>query len=91
MLKMSKVLTSAVVAAIGLGVVSGSTALAADKPEKCYGIAKAGKNDCGTKKHSCAGVAKTDGMGDEWLFLPKGACEKIVGGSLKPIESTGKK
>ena len=88
MLKMSKVLTSAWIAAIGLGVVTGTTALAADQPEKCYGIAKAGKNDCGGKKHSCAGVAKTDGAGDEWLFLPKGVCEKIVGGSLKPVDST---
>ena len=51
------------------------------KAEKCYGIAKAGKNDCGTGKHGCAGQAKADG-GDEWVYVPKGTCEKIVGGSI---------
>ncbi len=54
------------------------------KMEKCYGVVKAGKNDCATKKgtHSCAGSAKVDGSKDEWVLLPKGACEKIVNGSL---------
>ncbi len=50
--------------------------------EKCYGVAKAGKNDCGTSKHSCAGQAKADGAGDEWIKVPKGTCERLVGGSL---------
>jgi uncharacterized membrane protein len=50
--------------------------------EKCYGIAKAGKNDCGANGHSCAGQAATDGDGKEWIYVPKGTCEKIVGGSL---------
>ena len=39
--------------------------------EKCAGIAKAGKNDCGTGKHACAGQAKADG-GEEWVYVPKG-------------------
>ena len=47
--------------------------------EKCAGIAKAGKNDCGTRQHSCAGMAKKDGDKQEWLYLPKGSCDKIVG------------
>jgi uncharacterized membrane protein len=50
--------------------------------EKCYGIAKAGKNDCGANGHSCAGQAAKDGDGKEWIYVPKGTCEKIVGGSL---------
>jgi uncharacterized membrane protein len=49
--------------------------------EKCAGIAKSGKNDCGTSKHSCAGQAKSDG-GEEWVYVPKGTCEKIVGGTV---------
>ncbi len=52
--------------------------------EKCYGVAKAGKNDCkagaGT---SCAGSSTSDGQADAWLFVPKGTCEKLVGGSLE--------
>jgi uncharacterized membrane protein len=52
--------------------------------EKCYGVAKAGKNDCAANGHSCAGQAKSDGNGKEWVHLPKGTCEKIVGGSTTP-------
>jgi uncharacterized membrane protein len=50
--------------------------------EKCYGIAKAGKNDCQTKGTSCAGTASKDREPDAFLVLPKGICEKIAGGSL---------
>ena len=49
--------------------------------EKCYGVAKAGQNDCGTAAHSCSGQAKTDNMAEEWKFVAKGTCEK-AGGKL---------
>lgn len=58
------------------------TAQAADDAgakEKCYGVAKAGKNDCGTASHSCAGMAKTDNDPNEWVSMPKDACEKAGG------------
>jgi uncharacterized membrane protein len=50
--------------------------------EKCAGVVKAGKNDCADLKnaHSCAGEAKVDGNKDEWILLPKGTCERLVGG-----------
>jgi len=51
--------------------------------EKCYGIAKAGMNDCGNAQHACAGQAKQAGMGNEWIYVPKGLCNKIVGGSIQ--------
>jgi uncharacterized membrane protein len=50
--------------------------------EKCYGIARAGKNDCQTANSSCAGTSKKDGQADAWIAVPKGTCEKIVGGKL---------
>jgi uncharacterized membrane protein len=50
--------------------------------EKCFGIAKAGKNDCQTKHSSCAATSRKDGQADAWLSVAKGTCEKIVGGSL---------
>jgi len=74
-------------AAVGGAIVGLSStdahALAKGK-EKCYGVVKAGKNDCGNaaKTHSCAGHAATDGDPGEWLALPTGVCEKLVGGSL---------
>ena len=51
--------------------------------EKCYGIAKAGQNDCGTATHACAGLAKKDNAPDEWKYVAKGTCTKL-GGKLKP-------
>ncbi|MGB3621308.1 MAG: DUF2282 domain-containing protein [Ketobacter sp.] len=57
----------------------------AGKPgfEKCMGIAKAGKNDCGTSKHACAGQASVDSDPEEWVYVAEGTCEKIVGGKIK--------
>ena len=52
--------------------------------EKCFGIAKAGKNDCQTATSSCAGTSKQDRQPDAWIYIPKGSCDKIVGGSLTP-------
>ena len=55
--------------------------------EKCAGIAKAGKNDCGTSKHACAAQAVKDGDTDEWIYVPTGTCDKIVGATLvKPAK-----
>ena len=50
--------------------------------EKCYGIAKAGKNDCQTANSSCAGTSKRDAQGDAWIYVPKGSCDRIVNASL---------
>jgi uncharacterized membrane protein len=77
------VIRSAFATLLALGLASGGTnALAAKGDmEKCAGIAKTGKNDCGTSKHSCAGQATADG-GEEWVYVPKGTCEKIVGGTV---------
>jgi uncharacterized membrane protein len=53
------------------------------KSEKCYGVSKAAKNDCGTALHSCAGQAVKDNDTTEWVYVPKGLCDKLVGGSLE--------
>jgi uncharacterized membrane protein len=59
-------------------------AYAADKTdiEKCYGVSKAGKNDCAGPAHACAGQSKADAGGKDWISLPKGTCERLSGGSL---------
>lgn len=51
--------------------------------EKCFGIAKAGQNDCGTATHGCAAQAAADKDPAEWKFVPKGTCEK-AGGKIHP-------
>jgi len=54
------------------------------KFEKCYGIAKAGTNDCFTAKNACGATSEADRQGDAWIYLQAGVCERIVGGSLDP-------
>ena len=63
-----------------------TTAFAADdsNSEKCYGVAKAGKNDCAGAAHACAGQGTKDKSAKEFIKLPKGTCERIMGGSLAP-------
>ena len=51
--------------------------------EKCYGVSKAGKNDCATKTTSCAGSAKEDAQKDAFVVVPKGLCDRLHGGSTK--------
>lgn len=51
--------------------------------ERCYGIARAAKNDCGTANHSCAFQAKKDGLPDEYIMVPKGLCDRITGGQVE--------
>jgi uncharacterized membrane protein len=55
--------------------------------EKCYGIAKAGKNDCQTANSSCANTSRRNAQGDAWVYVPKGTCDRLVGGSLQPKAS----
>ena len=75
--------SSALASVLALGLLSG-VAQAADK-EKCYGIAKAGQNDCGTAKHACAGEgAKVDKDPAEWKYVDKGTCDKVGGKSAPP-------
>jgi uncharacterized membrane protein len=68
--------------ALGLGAAGTQAFAAAGDNEKCAGIVKAGKNDCGTSKSSCAGTAKMDRDADTWVFVPKGTCDKIAGGTV---------
>ena len=78
-------LASAVAAAIAVPAITGAQPAPAPKfeAEKCYGIAKAGKNDCQTANSSCSGTSKRDGQRDAWLYVPKGTCEK-AGGKTQP-------
>ena len=58
-------------------------ALAADDMEKCYGVAKAGMNDCKAGEGTtCQGTSTMDGQKNAWVLTPAGLCEKLVGGSL---------
>ncbi len=66
------------VALAGLATV-GMTAAHADDNVKCYGIAKAGQNDCAAGSHSCAGQSKVDNDKHDFKTVPKGTCDKMGG------------
>ncbi len=85
----NKTLNTLLASAVALTVAGGinaANAMDMAGKEKCYGVVKAGANDCANaaKTHSCAGHAATDADGGEWLALPTGVCEKLAGGSLEP-------
>ncbi|MBX7528527.1 DUF2282 domain-containing protein [Qipengyuania vesicularis] len=83
----------------GLALTAGVAATLVSTPasaqrapmEKCYGVAKAGKNDCAAGPGtSCAGTSTRDYQGDAWKLVKKGTCETIETpkgkGSLTPIK-----
>jgi uncharacterized membrane protein len=79
-IKKSILISSVIATGLMMAAIE-SKAGSKNKTEKCYGIAKAGKNDCGNSRHSCAGQSTEDALTDEWIYVRRGNCEKIVGGS----------
>jgi uncharacterized membrane protein len=61
--------------------------------EKCYGVAKAGQNDCAnlSGSHTCAGQAKVDKGVDEWVYLKAGTCKQMGGMTLEEATVAMKK
>lgn len=85
MKKTSFLATAAIGSILALGLTSGVVAGDDDKEaemEKCAGIVKAKMNDCGANGHACGGKAKVDSDPNEWIKVPKGTCDKIVGGTV---------
>lgn len=74
------ILSSALASAMALGLVG--QAAAQDKgKEKCFGVVKAGQNDCAnlSGSHSCAGQSKAEMGVDEWKYVAKGTCKDMKG------------
>ncbi len=71
------------VLAIGVSIMSNKAVTAQGETEKCYGIVKAGYNDCAANGHGCTGHSTVSAHPNEWIKLPKGTCNKIVDGVLK--------
>jgi len=86
-MKNSTTLQAAIAGVLALGVLSATTAYAADDAagkEKCFGIAKAGKNDCAAGKHACSGQSTVDNDPMSWKYVAKGTCEKVGGKTTAP-------
>ncbi|EAQ96577.1 BufA1 family periplasmic bufferin-type metallophore [Congregibacter litoralis] len=87
----TKIASLALAAGIVAGINAAPAAAQANAMEKCYGIAKAGQNDCAAGPGtSCSGSSTRDYQGNAWKLVKKGSCERIEtpkgNGSLTPIE-----
>ena len=80
---MTSPLTKSLGLLIAAAIVSAAASAQAEeeKYEHCFGVAKAGQNDCATAtgSHSCAGQTKVDNAADDWKYVAKGTCEKMGG------------
>ena len=85
--------SSALASVLALGLVSHAAAAGEKAKEKCYGIAKAGQNDCAnlSGSHSCAGQSKADNSPDEWKYVEKGTCAKLGGKSADEAKKAAPK
>ena len=83
--------TSAIASALALAVAEPAGAQPKPK-EKCYGIAKAGQNDCGNLAgtHTCAGQSKTDFSFEDWKYVPKGTCKQLKGKTEEEVQAEKK-
>ncbi len=75
-----RAMIAATAAAVMTMSMIAAPAAAAEK-EKCFGIAKAGQNDCASASgaHSCAGQSKVDMDKTEWKYVAKGTCKDMKG------------
>jgi len=71
-------------------VAQAAGAVVCAEQERCYGIAKAGKNDCATSSSVCSSSAKQDNQKDAWIYVPKGMCQKVAGGLPTPPDAKKK-
>ena len=89
-----RVIASSTLASV-LALAIGQAQAADAKPaqEKCFGVAKAGQNDCATATgtHSCAGQAKADNAADDWRYVAKGTCKTLGGKTAEEAKAPAAK
>lgn len=80
------IVSSALVSVLALGLIA---PVAAAEKEACYGVAKAGQNDCQnlSGSHSCAGQAKADNDVADWKYVAKGTCKDMMGHTKTEAQS----
>jgi uncharacterized membrane protein len=76
--------TSAMAVALSLVGCGGTAKIVSQTgtTENCYGIAKAGMNDCAGEGHGCKGQALATRSTGDFVIVPIGTCAKLVGGEL---------
>ena len=83
------IVSSALASVLALGLLNAAHAADSAGKEKCFGIAKAGQNDCANLSgtHSCAGQSKVDMGPDEWKYVAKGTCKDMKGMTAEDVKS----
>ena len=91
--KQQLIASSALASVLALGLLNTASAADAAGKEKCFGIAKAGQNDCANLSgtHSCAGQSKAEMGADEWKYVATGTCQKMGGKTADEAKAMMKK
>jgi uncharacterized membrane protein len=80
---------AALAAVLSAGIANAGPVPPQPNMDKCYGIARAGQNDCAAGAGtSCAGTSRRDYQGNAWKYVARGTCTRISTpngpGSLTP-------
>lgn len=69
-----RLIAAAMAGALGAGLLS---AHAGEAEIRCFGVAKAGQNDCASRTgaQACSGQAKKDYDPLDFRLMPKGTCD----------------
>jgi uncharacterized membrane protein len=88
-----QIIASALASMLAIGAANVHAADDSKGKEKCFGIVKAGQNDCANLNgsHSCAGQSKTDMDANEWKYVAKGTCKDLKGMSAEEAKAKTKK
>jgi uncharacterized membrane protein len=87
------ILRLAITGLLAMGATGAATSALADEngKEQCAGIVKAGKNDCATSTNACHSHATVDASAEAWVYLPKGTCDRLVGGHVIHVQEPAPK
>ena len=80
------IVSSTLASVLALAIGQAQAAEAKAPQEKCFGVAKAGANDCANGAHSCAGQAKADMAADDWKYVAKGTCKTLGGKTADEVK-----
>jgi uncharacterized membrane protein len=73
-----------------LGSIAFTTAASAQDTEMCYGVAKAGENDCKAGAHDCKGMSTVNYDPQSFKLVAKGTCKDMdVEGHMGSLEPMG--
>lgn len=77
---------------LALGIAGAAVPGQAASMDKCFGVAKAGQNDCSgiSGLHSCKGSATSSYEAGDFKVVPSGTCEKMGGLTMQQARETVK-